>query len=380
MKSPSVALVYDRVNSWGGAERVLLALHELYPQAPLYTSVYEPEKAGWAVGWDVRPSWLQRIPWARRRHQLFGWLMPFLFESFDFSEYDVVISVTSEAAKAIITQPNQLHICYLLTPTRYLWSHRKEYLRNVPTSLRPLARKVTEWLRLWDRAVAARPDVIIPISDRVKARAQRYYRRSIAPTLYPPFKKLTLEQAPKIIPSRPFFFSWGRQVAYKRFDQLVRAASEAKVSLVIAGDGPAKAKNQSLATELDPTGQNIVFTGEVSEEHIAWYAKHAIACIFSQEEDFGITIMEAQLAGSPVIVHPKSGASELLTTKTAIFLEGEKHENIVSALKTARRRRWQRLDIRRQAQKNAGAYFRKQWQARLKKMLSEYVAEGSHGK
>src|SRR5690606_20208270 len=147
--SPKVAIVYDRVNSWGGAEQVLLELHAAFPSAPLFTSVYDPEGASWAGDWEVRPSWLQRLPLAKKHHQWFGWLMPLVFESLDLREFDVVISVTSEAAKAVITQPQQLHICYLLTPTRYLWSHTVEYQTTLPAFLRPVARKVGQWLQNW---------------------------------------------------------------------------------------------------------------------------------------------------------------------------------------------------------------------------------------
>ena len=138
LTKPKVALVYDRVNTpFGGAENVLLALHQIYPEAPLYTSVYDPKTAPWAKVFSVRPSFLQKIPFAKRFHRLFAVLMPLAFESFDLVEFDIVISITSAEAKGVLTKPNQLHICYLLTPTRYLWSHAKEYEQH----------RLTGWLR-----------------------------------------------------------------------------------------------------------------------------------------------------------------------------------------------------------------------------------------
>ena len=125
-----VALVYDRVNKWGGAERVLLALHKLFPDAPLYTSVYNPKKASWANSFYVKTSFLQSFPYASSSHEFYPLLMPIAFESFSFDAYDLVISVTSEAAKGIITKPHTTHICYCLTPTRYLWSGYDDYFRN----------------------------------------------------------------------------------------------------------------------------------------------------------------------------------------------------------------------------------------------------------
>src|SRR3989344_203147 len=128
-----IAIVYDRVNKFGGAERVLLTLHEMFPKAPLFTSVYDEKKASWAkVFPHVYTSFLQNIPILRDYHELMGWLMPIAFESFDFKEYDLVISVTSEAAKGIITNTNTFHLCYMLTPTRYLWSGSDFYLSNRP--------------------------------------------------------------------------------------------------------------------------------------------------------------------------------------------------------------------------------------------------------
>src|SRR3972149_11459823 len=145
-----VALVYERMNKWGGAERVLLVLHELYPAAALYTSVYSPYNAKWAkVFPKIIPSFLQKIPFLKDNHELVPFLMPLAFESFDFSEYDLVISLTSEAAKGIITKPETVHICYCLTPTRYLWSGYDNYFNN--SFLRVVTKPIVDYLRRWDR-------------------------------------------------------------------------------------------------------------------------------------------------------------------------------------------------------------------------------------
>src|SRR3989344_4536638 len=155
-----VALVYDRVNKWGGAERVLLALHELFPDAPLYTSVYSSESAKWAsVFPKIHTSFIQTIPFAKTNHEYFPILMPKAFESFNFYNYDLVISVTSEAAKGILTSPYTKHICYCLTPTRYLWSGYDEYF---PTQFkRTVGSPAIKYLRSWDRVAAHRPDIMI---------------------------------------------------------------------------------------------------------------------------------------------------------------------------------------------------------------------------
>src|SRR5258708_2622600 len=169
--SPKVALVYDRVNThYGGAENVLLALHQIYPSAPLYTSVYNPQTATWAKVFDVRTSFLQKFPFAKKFHRLYVALMPLAFESFDLSEFDIVISISSAEAKGVLTKPNQLHVCYLLTPTRYLWSHAEEYQKDWLTG--PIRALIFNYLRWWDQSAALRPDIFIPISQLVAERCR----------------------------------------------------------------------------------------------------------------------------------------------------------------------------------------------------------------
>jgi glycosyltransferase involved in cell wall biosynthesis len=225
LENCSVALVYDRVNTpHGGAEKVLLALHALFPNAPLYTSVYNSKTASWANVFDVRPSWLSRLPFAHH-HRLLLPLMPLAFESFDLSAYDLIISITSAEAKGIITQPHQLHLSYLLTPTRYLYSHQHEYLTTDSHLSAPgtkwLAHQLLKYIKWWDQAAAARPDVIIPISELVAKRTRHYYNRSTVSPIYPPLETLPLTtQRPTLLP--PTFDQYllivSRLVSYKRLD------------------------------------------------------------------------------------------------------------------------------------------------------------------
>ena len=222
-----VALVYDRINKFGGAERLLMALHEIWPEAPLFTSVYDSNGADWAKGWDLKTSFLQSIPFAKKWHEGFGWMMPLAFESFDFSDFDVIISVTSEAAKGIITNPRQLHICYLLTPTRYLWSHANDYLSEVPKLLRPLARIVQAKLRIWDYISAQRPDYFIAISEHIRKRCWKYYRRE-SEVVYP-MLPLVLKRSHLSVPQgktlsdKEYFLVVSRLVPYKRIDLEIKS-------------------------------------------------------------------------------------------------------------------------------------------------------------
>jgi len=361
-RSPRIALVYDRLNSWGGAERVLLALHALYPEAPLFTSVYDRKQATWAKGLSVRPSWLQKWRWARTHHRWLGWLMPLVFETLDLSGSDMVLSVTSEAAKGVITKPEQLHVCYLLTPTRYLWSHAGAYRNSLPWFVRPLAKRFQSLLRQWDRTASQRPDCVIPLSNLVRKRAQDFYQRSIEKPIYPGYSRLPDPQQPRHTPSGKFFFSWGRQVAYKRFDLIIQAAKKSGVSIVIAGDGPEHQRLVRLA-QSHPTLQ---FVDPPTDAELAWYLQHAEGAMFPQLEDFGIAPLEALSQGCPVLVHQDSGVTELLQEgKDGVWIREESVQAVEEALQTFINTSWGRLDISSRARQYAEESFQRTWSQRL---------------
>lgn len=297
------ALVYDRVNKWGGAERVMLALHALFPDAPIYTSVYSKEKAVWAKSIKIIPSFLQQIPFARGNHELLAPLMPFAFESMNFDEYDVVISVTSEAAKGIITKPSTYHICICLTPTRYLWSGYNEYFSN--NFIKTMSRPVISYLRNWDRNAAQRPDSYIAISQTVQARIQKYYNRD-SEIIYPPVD-LKLH---KIQAKRQDFFlvvsRLSRFVPYKKIDIAIKAANLLKVPLKIIGEGRDSNYFQKFA------GPTVEIVGKVSDESLSEYYSTCRALLFPGLEDFGLVMVEAQAHGAPVIAYRGGGAVEII--------------------------------------------------------------------
>ena len=180
-----VALVYDRINKFGGAERVLLALHEIFPDAPLYTSVYDKKLTPWADVFNVRTSFLQNLPLPKNAHEIYPFLMGFAFESFNFDKFDLVISVTHEFAKAIITKPGTRHICYCLNPVGYLWDSYKDYFFNKPYWFKVLTLPVIKYLRWYDKIIAQRPDEYLTISKTVQERIKRIYQRD-STVIYPP--------------------------------------------------------------------------------------------------------------------------------------------------------------------------------------------------
>lgn len=328
-----VALVYDRVNKWGGAERVLLALHEMFPEAPLYTSVYDSRKAPWAeVFPKIYTSFLQKIPLARSSHEWLGWLMPLAFESFDFSDYDLVISVTSEAAKGIITKPGTLHICYCLTPTRYLWSGYDFYFKNPPSMLnripffKYISKPFISYLRKWDKIAAQRPDAMIAISKEVAKRIKKYYERE-ADVIYPPVEVNKFSKFSKMIQGK-YYLVVNRLIPYKKVDLVIEVFNRLKWPLVIVGTGSEERKLKKVAH------RNVKFIGFVSEDELAKYYRSAKALIMPQEEDFGIVSIEAQAAGVPVIAYKKGGALDtVIENSTGLYFDKQTPESLINALK-----------------------------------------------
>jgi len=359
-----VALVYDRVNKWGGAERVLLALHEMFPGAPLYTSVYGPRRAPWAkVFPKIYTSFIQKIPFAKNSHELLGWLMPLAFESFNFDQYDLVISVTSEAAKGVITKPQTKHLCYCLTPTRYLWSGYEEYFPN--PIMRWLTQPIVKYLRNWDRVAAQRPDVMVAVSTAIKERIKKYYGREskvIFPPGGSPRKNSLLRVSPQAKTSRsflleanrPYYLVVARLVPYKKVDLAVRAFNKLGLPLVVIGTGSEQFKLKLKSKK------NIKFVGQVSDEELARYYRGAKALIMPQEEDFGLVAVEAQGFGVPVIAYQKGGAKDtVIDGKTGLFFDQQNPESLSRVIRGFDKHHFNEEELILHAGKFSKANFKK---------------------
>lgn len=326
-----VALVYDRVNKFGGAERILLVLHEIWPNAPLYTAVYDDMKAPWAkVFPEIIPSFLQRLPFAKSHHELYPYLMPLAFESFDFSNYELVVSVTSEAAKGIITHPKTTHISYILTPTRYLWSGYKAYFENPGFGIGNIILKavfpyLTYKLRHVDHIASQRPDHMLTISQNVQRRIKKYYQREVS-IIYPPV------DTDFFIPSKKnksgkYFLLVSRLVSYKRIDIAVSAFDNLPYPLVIVGTGSYEKNLKKMSSA------NIHFAGSLTDEKLLGYYQNCIALIFTSEEDLGLTPLEAQSCGKPIISYRGGGALETtIEGKTGEFYDSQNTESLRSTI------------------------------------------------
>ena len=329
----NVAIVYDRVNKFGGAERVLLALHEMFPDAPLYTSLYNKDNAKWA---DVFPkvytSFLQNIPILKNHHELLGWLMPMAFEQFNFDKYDLVVSVTSEAAKGIITGTKTLHVCYCLTPTRYLWSGEKFYLENPPKIFKMFPfYKIVSWpfltyAKWWDKVASQRPDKYIAISTEVQRRIKKYYDRD-SEIIYPPVPKLISNNNSSHPKNSQYFFIHGRFEPYKRLDLVIDVFRQNKFPLVVSGSGSEFDKYSKMHY------QNIKFIRKPTDEELAELYSNAKAFLMPQDEDFGITAVEAQSFGVPVIAYRGGGAIDtVIDGKTGIFFDNQSFSGLKYAI------------------------------------------------
>ena len=355
-----VAIVYDRVNKWGGAERVLLALHEIFPNAPLYTSVYDSKSASWAKVFPrVYTSFLQKIPFTKGNHEFLAVFMPLAFSLFDFSKYDLVISVTSESAKGIRTKGKTKHICYCLTPTRYLWSGYNNYFRG--NLFRAISWPVVELLKIWDRNVAQKPDKMIAISTEVQRRIKKYYSRD-SQIIFPPVKMLKNNSTKE---GRKYYLLVSRlDFGYKKVDLVIETFNKLGLPLVIVGTGREENKLKKMAKE------NIIFAGYVNEKRLFEYYKNAKALIMPQEEDFGIVAVEAQSSGVPVIAFKKGGASDtVINGKTGILFDRQTVGSLTKAVKVFNRKKFDSKLIIENAKKFRESVFKKQFIDLAKKML-----------
>lgn len=371
----NIALVYDRVNKFGGAEQVLLALHSLWPQAPLYTAVYDKEKALWADVFTVHPSFIQSFPFAKDHHELYPWLTPLGFESFSFDQYDVVISITSAEAKNILTKPQTLHICYCLTPTRYLWSGYETYKKEPGLGAfsfisRAIFPKMLSKLRRWDYLAAQRPDCYVAISKRVKKRIKTYYDREVSAVIYPPVNTHIFTLPTKKVDSQAPYLIVSRLVPYKRIDLVIDACNQLKLPLQIIGDGKDKARLMNRA------GSTIEFiTHKLTESELRHYYQECKAFIFAGEEDFGIVGAEAQSCGKPVLCYEQSGMAEIVVPgKTGELFSEQSVECVSDALSKFDPKQYDPETCRQQAMLFDISSFQQQMKTFVDRTHKEYYA------
>ncbi|MEI6627426.1 MAG: glycosyltransferase [bacterium] len=340
-----IALVHDHLAQDGGAERVLKTLKEMFPQAPIFTLIYDKKNTGiFFKDTKINTSFLQRIPTGISHYQWWLGLMPMAIESLDLMKYDVIISSASSFAKGVLTRPDSVHICYCHTPTRYLWLETHNYIRTLRVNplIKALLPMTLKRLRLWDYLSANRVDMFLANSWVVKERIKKYYQRE-SQVIYPPVEIDDFFISPH---PKKFFLAGGRLVPYKRLDLVIKAFSRLGVPLKIFGVGPELKYLKKIASD------NIEFLGRVSDKQKKWLYANCIAYLHPQEEDFGITAVEAMASGRPVIAYKAGGATEtVIEGITGEFFDDQWWEDIADQIIRFDEKKYNPEKIREHAKK-----------------------------
>ncbi len=298
-----VALLHDYLNQAGGAERVLLALSELFPEAPIYTLIHDKKRLSGFENKDIRTSFLQKMPLASSKIRWYLPLMPTAVEQLDLSEYDVVISSSSALIKGVITHPHTLHICYCYTPTRYLWSDTHQYHKDIKEGklVKHILPMYLSKLRQWDHSAAQRVDHFVAQSDFIAKRIKNYYNRDSSTIIHPPTDTENFYISSEI---GNYYLLISRLKPYKKVDLAIKAFNKLNIPLKIIGIGEDEKRLKKLAKD------HIEFLGAVPEEEKRKLLSQCIGLIHPQEEDYGLTPIEAMASGRPVIAYNAGGAKE----------------------------------------------------------------------
>lgn len=346
-----VALVHDYLNQYGGAERVLERMHEMFPSSPVYTSIFDPAAMPPSYQMmDIRTSFMQRLPGVMQRHQSYLPFYPLVFENFDLGGYDVVVSNSSAWAKSVITEPDTLHVCYCLTPMRWAWRYHDYVNRERLGRLARIALPpVMNYLRVWDAASATRVDAFVAISRAVAARIGKFYRRE-ATIIYPPVDTEAFQ--PRGEPE-DFFLVASRLIPYKRVDLVVDAFNTLGLRLKVVGDGRDRAALQARARG------NIEFLGRVTDAELHDLYARCRAFVFPGEEDFGIAPVEAQACGRPVVAFAAGGALDTVVDgETGTYFREQTAEALAEAVRQIDRHDWNSDRIRANAERFSAATFK----------------------
>ncbi len=337
-KDLKIALVHDFLVNFGGAERVLEVLSEMYPEAPIYTLVYDKERMrGKFKDSVVYASFLQKFPqWMKRKLK---WLLPFLPtapETFDLRDFDVVISSSGAWSKGIVTRLNTVHISYIHSPMRFAWDMNEEYLREKSSGIKIFSRLFLNYIRLWDKLAADRPDYLIANSVYTQTRIKKYYGRE-SKVIYPPVRnfkckslgvQLALPEFKPVNQKVKPFLVVSRLSKYKKIKEVVEAFNKLGLPLVVIGEGEEKNRLEKIA------GANVQILGWKSEEETIAYYQNARAFIFAGVDDFGIAPVEAMNCGVPVLAIRGGGILEIVSEgKTGEFFDAATPEVICDSVR-----------------------------------------------
>lgn len=352
---PKVAIVCDWLTNMGGAERVILQLHKIFPDAPIYTSTYNPDQMPLFNEADVRTAWFQKLPKIFRKHQLLTLPRQWHFNNLKLRGYDIVVSASGAEAKAV-SAPDGVHIDLCYTPSLYYWVKPSEYLNKEGSGgLNPIWRlglkTLMPYVKKWDLKASKSPDQIYAISTTVQSRIKQHYKRD-SKILYPPTDIGRFANGGT--QSRKGFVIFGRQVQHKLVNLAISACNELQVPLTVIGNGPEHKRLVGMA------GPTITFKQNVSDSDMVKYVSSAEAFIFPNEEDFGIVAVEAQAAGTPVLAYRGGGSLDTVVEGvTGEFFNEQTTKCLSEAIKKFNYRMYNRQAIIDQANKFSNEVFEK---------------------
>jgi len=359
------ALVHEWLTVLGGSERVVKSFTKILPQAPIYTSVYNPKTLGeYFSSQVIKTSYLQKLPFATKIYPKLLPLMPGAFEKFNLMDRDIVLSSSSSCAKGVITGAHTMHVSYIHSPMRYAWDLYFDYLQDSGPVTRFFMKKLMPRIRQWDSLNTQRVDYLIANSSTVAQRIEKYYRRK-AVVINPPVDTSWFNLAPS--PSRDYYFTLSRLIPYKRIDLAVEAFNRLGKKLLIAGAGPELGRLKKMAKP------NVEFLGRVSEEESRRLYQNAKAFLFPGFEDFGITPVEAMASGTPVIAYGKGGVRDSVVENiTGVFFPHQSVESLIEGVEDFENRNWDPKICRKRADVFSVDLFEGKIQAFLEEKWQEF--------
>lgn len=369
-----ICFVHDWLTTFGGAEQVLKTLLEIWPQTPVYTMIYDEKGNCKDIihSTQVTGSFINKLPFAKRKHRAFLPLMPLAIEQLDLSDYDVIISDSHAVAKGVLTGPDQLHISYIYTPIRYAWDMQHAYLKraDLEHGLKGyLAKSMLHYIRLWDLRTVPSVDHFLAISNFIARRVGKLYKRD-ATVIYPPVE---IERFTSVAEKEDFYLAFSRLVPYKKMDLIVEAFTQMRdKKLVVIGDGPQMKYLKKIATD------NITLLGFQSNAVVEDYLQRAKALIFAAEEDFGIVPVEAQACGTPVIAYGKGGALEtVIEGETGFFFRQQEPSALIEAVTAFETHTpLDSAKIRQNAERFSKNRFKDEMQAFVEEAYRQYFSWG----
>ncbi len=370
-----VAIVHDFLDDFGGAERFLNVVCEIFPSAPIFTLLADKNKMQFwpleknrILKTQIRQSFLGKLPYFfKRRKKILLPFMPTAIESFDFKDFSIVISSSSAFSKGIVLKPFTKHICYLHAPTRYLWDWHYNYLQqqHLKGGIKFFSRLLLNYLRVWDRASAERPDFLIANSFYTAKRIKKYYHRE-SQVIYPPVE---IEKFNPQKEHQGYFLTVGRLSPYKRVDLIIDVFKKLSLPLVVVGEGIQK---KQLEKMVQKETEKIKILGKVSDKKLKVLYENCRAFVFAAEDDFGIAPIEAMAAGKPVIALRKGGTTEtVIEGITGEFFDEPEMEMLADGIRRfmENENKFHYLEIRKRAENFSKEKFKKQFENFLKEII-----------